>query len=104
MQAKRLDELEKLYKDEQVTRKRYFNTMEDMKGKIRVYCRVRPILNFETSKGQTFALALPDELTLTHLWKEEKKPREYNFDQVGVWERGLGLSPKDVAERERDFG
>ncbi len=32
LQAKRLDELEKLYKDEQVSRKRYFNMMEDMKG------------------------------------------------------------------------
>ena len=82
LQAKRLEELEKLYKDEQVTRKRYFNQMEDMKGKIRVFCRIRPILNFEKDKGQQFALNLPDELTITHLWKDEKKPREYNFDQV----------------------
>ncbi|MEW5314403.1 MAG: hypothetical protein WDW38_005908 [Sanguina aurantia] len=81
-QAKRLDELEKLYKEEQVTRKRYFNTMEDMKGKIRVFCRVRPILEFELARKQSFALGLPDELTLTHFWKDEKKPREYNFDQV----------------------
>lgn len=51
-QAKRLEELEKLYRDEQVARKRAFNAMEDMKGKIRVYCRVRPILPFETDKGQ----------------------------------------------------
>eukprot|EP00983_Pelagomonas_calceolata_P012384 396843-Pelagomonas_calceolata.AAC.2 len=47
VQAKRLDELEKLYREEQVSRKRAFNMMEDLKGKIRVYCRVRPILNFE---------------------------------------------------------
>lgn len=100
-QAKRLEELEKLYKDEQVgrrprkvagpcttavarmlarrqasaavapsatmapvpaahvlclaeqvARKRAFNMIEDLKGKIRVYCRVRPILNFEKDKGQ----------------------------------------------------
>uniref|UniRef100_A0A7S0WQ45 Kinesin motor domain-containing protein n=1 Tax=Chlamydomonas leiostraca TaxID=1034604 RepID=A0A7S0WQ45_9CHLO len=81
-QAKRLEELEKLYRDEQVARKRAFNAMEDMKGKIRVYCRVRPILPFETDKGQAFGLNLPDELTVTHAWKDEKKPREYNFDQV----------------------
>lgn len=55
-QARRLEELEKLYKDEQVSRKRYFNMMEDMKGKIRVFCRVRPMLGFESDKGQTFAL------------------------------------------------
>lgn len=73
-----------MYKEEQVTRKRYFNMMEDMKGKIRVYCRVRPLLQFEKDKGQTFGLMLPDELTLAHMWKDEKKPREYNFDMVGT--------------------
>lgn len=26
--------------------------MEDLKGKIRVYCRVRPMLKFEKDKGQ----------------------------------------------------
>lgn len=36
----------------QVSRKRAFNMMEDMKGKIRVYARIRPILKFETDKGQ----------------------------------------------------
>lgn len=82
-QAKRLEELEKLYKEEQITRKRYFNQMEDMKGKIRVFCRVRPMLTFESDKGQTAALMIPDELTVAHLWKDEKKPREYSFDTVG---------------------
>ncbi|PNW82236.1 hypothetical protein CHLRE_06g278125v5 [Chlamydomonas reinhardtii] len=81
-QAKRLEELEKLYKEEQITRKRYFNQMEDMKGKIRVFCRVRPMLTFESDKGQTAALMIPDELTVAHLWKDEKKPREYSFDTV----------------------
>ncbi|KAG2501877.1 hypothetical protein HYH03_000375 [Edaphochlamys debaryana] len=83
-QAKRLDELEKLYKDEQITRKRYFNQMEDMKGKIRVFCRVRPIIKFEEEKGQSVALLIPDELTVAHAWKDEKKPREYSFDTVFI--------------------
>ena len=56
--------------------------MEDMKGKIRVYARVRPMLPFEGEKGQTESLLVQDELTLSHFWKEEKKPREYIFDQV----------------------
>ena len=81
-QAKRLEELERLYKDEQVLRKRFFNQMEDMKGKIRVYARVRPILGFEEKAGQREELQIPDELTLAHPWKEEKKPREYSFDAV----------------------
>eukprot|EP00873_Tetraselmis_striata_P004861 jgi/Tetstr1/425125/TSEL_015587.t1 len=81
-QAKRLEELEVLYKDEQVLRKRYFNMMEDMKGKIRVYARVRPMLDFESKAGQKPELQIPDALTLAHPWKEEKKPREYSFDSV----------------------
>ena len=108
-QAKRLEELEGLYKEEQVrppslllygmhsgartervhhelavqvTRKKLFNTIQDMKGKIRVYCRVRPMLDFETERGQAVALNVPDELTASHFWKDEKKPREYQFDSV----------------------
>ncbi|KAA8547628.1 hypothetical protein F0562_004057 [Nyssa sinensis] len=43
MQGAQLAELEALYKEEQILRKRYFNTIEDMKGKIRVFCRLRPL-------------------------------------------------------------
>jgi len=38
--------------DESIMRKKYFNQMEDMKGKIRVYARVRPMLGFEAERGQ----------------------------------------------------
>ena len=31
----------------QVLRKKYYNMVEDMKGKIRVYCRVRPMSKVE---------------------------------------------------------
>lgn len=66
----------------QVTRKRLFNTIQDMKGKIRVFCRVRPMLDFESDRGQKIAISIPDELTAAHFWKDEKKQREYPFDQV----------------------
>eukprot|EP00884_Botryococcus_braunii_P012518 jgi/Botrbrau1/21267/Bobra.39_2s0057.2 len=79
-QAKRLEELDKLYKDEVIMRKKIYNMMEDMKGKIRVFARVRPILNFEKEKGQNLALKVMDELTLAHDWKSQK--REYGFDAV----------------------
>ena len=61
-------------------RKRVFNQMEDMKGKIRVYARVRPILAFETAQGQAEALTFPDPLTLNLTWRREK--REYQFDNI----------------------
>ena len=79
-QAKRLDELEKLYKEESITRKKLYNQMEDMKGKIRVYCRVRPLLQFEKDRGQEMAVNIPDELTINLNWKDKK--REFNFDAV----------------------
>ena len=79
-QAKRLDELEKLYKEESITRKKLYNAMEDMKGKIRVYCRVRPLLQFEKDRGQEMAVNLPDELTINLNWKDKK--REFTFDAV----------------------
>lgn len=56
-----------------------------------MYCRVRPILGFEKDKGQQFAVNLPDELTISHLWRDEKKPREYTFDTVRGVLRALPL-------------
>ena len=66
--------------EENITRKKYHNMMEDMKGKIRVFARVRPVLRFEAKQGAKNALIIPDVLTLQHDWKEKK--REYNFDSV----------------------
>jgi hypothetical protein len=63
-----------------VLRKRYFNQMEDMKGKIRVYARTRPLSSKDIREEASFALTFPDEFTLEHPWKEEKKPRSYQFD------------------------
>lgn len=80
-QAEQLAELETLYKEEQVLRKRYFNMMEDMKGKIRVYARWRPLSEKEVSDGQKSVLASPDEFTLEHPWKEDK-PKQHQFDHV----------------------
>lgn len=79
-QAKRLDELEKLYRDESLQRKKIYNAMEDLKGKIRVYCRVRPMLQFEKDRGQEMAVEIPDELTINLKWKDKK--REFAFDSV----------------------
>jgi len=79
-QAEQIEQLENLYREEQILRKKYFNKMEDMKGKIRVFCRTRPLSSKDQNQGANFALSFPDEYTLEHPWKEEKKPRSYNFD------------------------
>lgn len=53
-EAKRMMEENKVltenYNSERVLRKKYYNMVEDMKGKIRVYCRARPLSKTELQK------------------------------------------------------
>ena len=39
------------YQSETIQRKKLHNVVEDMKGKIRVYCRVRPMSQKEVQMG-----------------------------------------------------
>lgn len=52
------------YQAETIQRKRLHNTIEDMKGKIRVYCRVRPMSQNEKKMGCIDAVQLSDPFTL----------------------------------------
>ncbi|XVE87578.1 hypothetical protein DITRI_Ditri18aG0128700 [Diplodiscus trichospermus] len=81
MQGVQLAELEALYKEEQVLRKRYFNTIEDMKGKIRVFCRVRPLNEKETAEKEKKVLTGLDEFTMEHPWKDDKA-KQHMYDRV----------------------
>ncbi|KAL5168787.1 Kinesin-like protein KIN-14I [Glycine soja] len=81
MQAVQLAEMELLYKEEQVLRKRYFNTIEDMKGKIRVYCRLRPLSEKEIASKERDSLTTVDEFTVEHPWKDDK-PKQHIYDRV----------------------
>uniref|UniRef100_A0A1D1YVK4 Kinesin-like calmodulin-binding protein n=1 Tax=Anthurium amnicola TaxID=1678845 RepID=A0A1D1YVK4_9ARAE len=80
-QGDQIVELEALYKEEQVLRKRYFNTIEDMKGKIRVFCRLRPLNEKEISEKVDEAVRSFDEFTVEHMWKDDK-PKQHLYDQV----------------------
>lgn len=46
-QSSELKALTENYNSERMLRKKYYNMIEDMKGKIRVYCRVRPLSKSE---------------------------------------------------------
>ncbi|CAA0821062.1 Kinesin-like calmodulin-binding protein [Striga hermonthica] len=81
MQGAQLAEMEALYKDEQVMRKRYFNMMEDMKGKIRVYCRLRPLSEKEIHAKERNVLANVDEFTVEHIWRDERI-KQHMYDRV----------------------
>ncbi|KAJ8771027.1 hypothetical protein K2173_023352 [Erythroxylum novogranatense] len=81
MQAAQLAELEIMYKEEQVLRKRYFNTIEDMKGKIRVFCRLRPLNDKEIYEKERDLLTSSDEFTIEHPWKDDKV-KQHTYDRV----------------------
>ncbi|XP_059645600.1 kinesin-like protein KIN-14E [Cornus florida] len=81
MQGAQLAELEALYKEEQVLRKRYFNTIEDMKGKIRVFCRLRPLSEKEIAEKERNVLKSLDEFTVEHVWRDDKT-KQHLYDRV----------------------
>lgn len=81
MQAAQLVEYQTLYKEELVLRKRYFNIIEDMKGKIRVYCRLRPLTPKEMSDKEKNVLTSVDEFTVQHLGRDEKI-KQHCYDRV----------------------
>ncbi|KAI4386895.1 hypothetical protein MLD38_004774 [Melastoma candidum] len=81
MQGAQLAEMEALYKEEQTLRKRFFNTIEDMKGKIRVYCRLRPLNDKEIAEKENNVLTSVDEFTVEHQWKEDKA-KQHMYDRV----------------------
>jgi hypothetical protein len=80
-QGAQLIELENLYKQEQVLRKRYYNTIEDMKGKIRVFCRLRPLNDKELIEKDKNIVCSPDEFTVAHPWKDDKS-KQHIYDRV----------------------
>ncbi|KAI9113869.1 hypothetical protein K1719_015120 [Acacia pycnantha] len=81
MQGAQLAEMEALYKEEQVLWKRYFNKIEDMKGKIRVYCRRRPLSDKEINDKERDVLTSIDEFTIEHPWKDDRS-KQFVYDRV----------------------
>ncbi|CAI5463374.1 unnamed protein product [Closterium sp. Yama58-4] len=81
-QRKRIEELEKAYKEEAVLRKRYYNKIQDMYGKIRVNARSRPLNGREQGEGQKMVVEMLDEYTLLlPPSKDGEKPKEFQFDR-----------------------
>ncbi|CAB4318403.1 unnamed protein product [Prunus armeniaca] len=91
MQGAQLAELEVLYKEEQLLRKRYFNTIEDMKGKIRVFCRLRPLNEKEIADKERGTTTSVDEFTVEHPWKDDKL-KQHTYDRVFDGIHGGGVS------------
>ncbi|ETV81065.1 hypothetical protein, variant 1 [Aphanomyces astaci] len=72
--------LESQYKEEQALRKKYYNTIEDMKGKIRVYCRCRPMSSSELDRNCHSCVRFLDDFTLEV--DTARGPRSFTYDAV----------------------
>ncbi len=70
---------EQKYKEEVKKRRKLHNEIEDMKGKIRVFARVRPI-NSKDAGGNRVVAEIPDEMTVKIETRQGN--REYHFDNV----------------------
>lgn len=71
-------QLVSILKIESSKRKAIHNQLEDIKGKVRVYCRTRPLLNNEIEKGSKSVVLKKDELSL--MLKTKNEDKLYNFD------------------------
>lgn len=72
-------------------RKVLHNQLEDVKGKVRVYCRVRPLLDNEMEKGGKSVVGKKDELSL--MLKTKNEDKIYNFDAC-FFESASQVKPK----------
>ncbi|KAK7196469.1 C-terminal motor kinesin [Novymonas esmeraldas] len=78
---KALQWTQELYKREMKLRKQYYNTIQELKGNIRVYCRVRPMMPKELEGGYTDVMSYPtqDEIKFTD---SNGRPKLFEFDEV----------------------
>ncbi|CAM9709129.1 unnamed protein product [Pylaiella littoralis] len=82
--------LQGLVLSESERRKKLHNKMEDLKGKIRVYVRVRPFSTKEKARGCTEAVTGQGTTTIAVQDPRVKEEKTFDFDQVwsGTEEQG----------------
>jgi chromosome segregation ATPase len=86
--------LQENFNSERVLRKKYYNMMEDMKGKVRVYCRVRPLSGSEKERGNHEVVTAPDEYTL--VVSDGNRHEEFGFDSVFMPDSSQGQVYEDT--------
>ena len=82
-----IDDINSKYKKELQERRKYFNLVQELRGNIRVYCRTRPLLQFELDNGETDVVTYPnvtdaDGSKCGIVIQTDKKAHEFEFDQV----------------------
>ncbi|XP_064474674.1 uncharacterized protein LOC135388798 [Ornithodoros turicata] len=74
------DQLLDSYNTERTLRKKYFQMVQEMKGQIRVYCRVKPLTENDINKQVSSAVVQTDDYTL--LVQTPRGDKEFTFDRV----------------------
>jgi len=96
-------ELHKEFVEEQALRKRYYNEIEDLKGRIRVYCRVRPMSKSELERNCQCIINVLDDMRVrlehpdeTNPLRRKKDDIEFSFDACFAPEKSQVDVFKDV--------
>jgi len=79
--ARAMQELKSKYRAESMRRKLLYNELQELRGNIRVYCRVRQLLPHEVQAGLVPCTSFPAEGEVT-VTSEDGKARNFEFDQV----------------------
>lgn len=78
-----LRNLEALFQEEQMIRKKYHNQIQDMKGAIRVFCRFRPMVQREREVGDAVVVRKADAFTVEMGRSGPSgEPKSFHFDSV----------------------
>jgi len=104
-----MEKFEKQYKVEIGLRKRYWNQLEDAKGKVRVYARIRPLsknemFNEEGGDGSEIKVHVSDETRVEVSERSERRRRNeaqtLTLNLVSaddeLWWRGNARTEQDI--------
>merc|ERR1712057_160194 len=68
--------------DAELRRRKFHNAIEDLKGSIRVFCRVRPLSTWELEQGDESIIDQVDCMTVSVTNKEQSTATPFAFDAV----------------------
>jgi len=90
------------YKREMSMRRKYFNQLQELRGNIRVFCRIRPLLPFEEKKGYRNCITFPEDDQLV-VHQADPKSDEifkhfFEFDRVYVPDMSQEMICEDTSE------
>jgi len=95
------DTMEK-YKKELSLRRKYFNLVQELRGNIRVFCRVRPLLNWEKEKGLGICINFPPtEDFIIEVFSKDAIGGKFIFEYDRVYKPDA--QQKDITEDTSEY-